>query len=383
MTPPPDRSVVGICWTDGYVPAHLPHLTKSTVPRHRADGPRTCLYANFMATRVRRSTTRATSNRPSFSSTLLVDTPAEPDVDWPAVAEDIVPATCLAAAASAEREENAVALNARQKFKKRSTTEIFHYYTRVNRSDFEYDTIRFDGVGSRWSRVEWQVWYVLRATGLATATTIKSRSRCTLIIKRISSFDGGGGRVVGGGRAGGGVAEDGGVSCGKRWPLPPDLSCSSRGRTCRQRIFFFFYVARSSWHASALYYTGLSPSVVAHTRARAYTGVRVERGRVVSAFFYPVRRRFLFLGQVRSDDRLTSPTGFFFFDFRVYTHIVLIILLCRVQGTDIILYSPTALAHLFRHFVENAHPMTVMAMFKNVHSSPMSDDVRQNSPWFL
>lgn len=97
------------CNLNRYVPAHLPHLTKSTVPRHRADGPNTCRYANLMVARVRRSTTRATSSRPNFSRMLLVDEPPDDEVDSPAE-EDMV--TCAVVVASAaEKIRSAVEKN--------------------------------------------------------------------------------------------------------------------------------------------------------------------------------------------------------------------------------------------------------------------------------
>lgn len=73
-----------------YVPAHFPHLAKFTLPRQRADGPRTCLYAKLIKDRVTRSTTTAIRSRPSFSSRLLVE-PHDAAVEAiPASVEDIV-----------------------------------------------------------------------------------------------------------------------------------------------------------------------------------------------------------------------------------------------------------------------------------------------------
>lgn len=115
-------------------------------------------------------------------------------------------------------------------------------------------------------------------------------------------------------------------------------------RTCRAavarvlvgNVFFFFLlrVRRGTHRHYIIAYTGLSPSVVTHTLARAYTGVRVN---AVSAFFYPVRRRFLFVGQVRPDDRFTSPTGIFSISaYIIYLHSIIYSITMSCTGyTDI------------------------------------------------
>lgn len=161
----------------------------------------------------------------------------------------------------------------------------------------------------------------------------------TLIIKRISSFDGGGGggRVVGGGRAR--RRRSGG---GRRRFVRKTLTTTTglvvqQSRAYLSAMYFFFFllrVRRGTHRHYIIAYTGLSPSVVTHTLARAYTGVRVN---AVSAFFYPVRRRFLFVGQVRPDDRFTSPTGIFSISaYIIYLHSIIYSITMSCTGyTDI------------------------------------------------